>query len=182
MPKQVSLPKSDTVQCLSLLAIGACTYASLLALGAAAEAAPTYKAKTLATGLESPRGVAIAPNGNLVLSEAGRGGNGSCLTTATGNSVCYGTSGALGLFNFSTNSYSRAITGLPSLAKQTSPYDDATGLNKLTFNGSGQLMGVYGNEGGASPFPGPEGQWFGPDSLHRPGWQHREPPGQHHCF
>jgi len=93
MPKQVSLPKSDTVQCLSLLAIGACTYASLLALGAAAEAAPTYKAKTLATGLESPRGVAIGPNGNLVLSEAGRGGNGSCLTTATGNSVCYGPAG-----------------------------------------------------------------------------------------
>ena len=115
----------------------------------------------MATGLESPRGVAIAPNGNLVLSEAGRGGTGDCLTTATGNSVCYGTSGALGLFNFSTNTYSRAITGLPSLAKQNSLYDDATGLNKLTFNGSGQLMGVFGNEGGASPFPVPKGQWFG---------------------
>jgi hypothetical protein len=172
----------NSLQRLRLLALGACASATLLVLDAAAKAAPIYKAKTLATGLESPRGVAIGPNGNLVVSEAGRGGTGSCLTTATGNSVCYGTSGALGLFNFSTNSYSRAITGLPSLAKQTSPYDDATGLNKLTFNGSGQLMGVYGNEGGASPFPGPEGQWFGPDSLHRPGWQHREPPGQHHCF
>jgi hypothetical protein len=129
---------------------------------AAAEAAPTYKARTLATGLESPRGVAIAPDGNLVLSEAGRGGNGLCLTGGSGNSVCYGTTGALGLFNFSTNSYSRAITGLPSLARQNSSlYDDATGLNKLTFNGSGQLMGVFGNEGGASPFPGPAGQWFG---------------------
>jgi len=115
----------------------------------------------LATGLESPRGVAIAPNGNLVLSEAGRGGTGSCLTSGSGNSVCYGTSGALGLFKFSTNSYSRAIIGLPSLAKQTSLYDDATGLNKLTFNGSGQLMGVFGNEGGTSSFPGPEGQLFG---------------------
>ena len=114
----------------------------------------------MATGLESPRGVAIAPNGNLVLSEAGRGGTGDCLTTATGNSVCYGTTGALGLFNFSTNSYSRAITGLPSLARQDN-YTDATGLNKLTFNGSGQLMGVFGNEGGASPFPVPKGQWFG---------------------
>jgi hypothetical protein len=162
MPKQISLPKSDSIQRFSLLAIGACTFASLLALGAAAEAAPTYKVRTLATGLESPRGVAIAPNGNLVLSEAGRGGNGLCLTGGSGNSVCYGTSGALGLFDFSTNSYSRAITGLPSLARQTSPlYDDATGLNKLTFNGSGQLIGVFGNEGGASPFPGPEGQWFG---------------------
>ena len=77
MPKQVSLPKSDSIQRLRLLAIGTCTFASLLALGAAAEAAPTYKAKTLATGLDSPRGVAIAPNGNLVLSEAGRGGKGS---------------------------------------------------------------------------------------------------------
>jgi hypothetical protein len=104
--------------------------------------------------------VAIGPNGNLVLSEAGRGGNGSCLTSGSGNSVCYGTSGALGLFNFSTNSYSRTITGLPSLARQDN-YTDATGLNKLTFNGSGDLMGVFGNEGGASPFPVPEGQWFG---------------------
>ena len=162
MPKQLSLPKSDSLQRLRLLAFGACASASLLALGAAAEAAPTYKAKTLATGLESPRGVAIAPDGNLVLSEAGRGGNGDCLIGGNGNSVCYGTSGALGLFNFSTNLYSRAITGLPSLARQNSGlYDDATGLNKLTFNGSGQLMGVFGNEGGASPFPGPKGQWFG---------------------
>jgi hypothetical protein len=161
MPKQVSLPKSDLIQRLRLLALGACASASLLGLDAAAEAAPTYKAKTLATGLDSPRGVAIAPNGNLVLSEAGRGGSGSCLTSGSGNSVCYGTSGALGLFDFSTNSYSRAISGLPSLAKQTSPYDDATGLNKLTFNGSGQLMGVFGNEGGIRSFPGPGGQWFG---------------------
>ena len=161
MPKQLSLLKSDLIQRLRLLAFGACASASLLVFDSAAEAAPTYKAKTLATGLESPRGVAIAPNGNLVLSEAGRGGNGSCLTSGSGNSVCYGTSGALGLFNFSTNSYSRTITGLPSLAKQTSLYDDATGLNKLTFNGSGQLMGVFGNEGGTRSFPGPEGQWFG---------------------
>jgi hypothetical protein len=151
----------NSLQRLRLLTLGACASATLLVLDAAAEAAPTYKAKTLKTGLESPRGVAIAPNGNLVLSEAGRGGNGSCLTSGSGNSVCYGTSGALGLFNFSTNTYSRAITGLPSLAKQNSLYDDATGLNKLTFNGSGQLMGVFGNEGGASPFPSPEGQWFG---------------------
>ena len=161
MPKQLSLPKSDLIQRLRLLAFGACASASLLVLDLAAEAAPTYKAKTLATGLESPRGVAIDPDGNLVLSEAGRGGNGSCLTGGSGNSVCYGTSGALGLFNFSTNSYSRTITGLPSLARQNSGlYDDATGLNKLTFNGSGQLMGVFGNEGGASPFPGP-GEMFG---------------------
>jgi hypothetical protein len=161
MAKQLSLPKSDLIQRLRLLAFGACASASMLVFDSAAEAAPTYKAKTLATGLESPRGVAIDPDGNLVISEAGRGGNGSCLTSGSGNSVCYGTSGALGLFNFSTNSYSRTITGLPSLAKQTSLYDDATGLNKLTFNGSGQLMGVFGNEGGTRSFPGPEGQWFG---------------------
>lgn len=105
MPTQLSPHKMNSLQRHRLLALGACASATLLLLDAAAEAAPTYKVKTLATGLESPRGVAIAPNGNLVLSEAGRGGNGSCLTTATGNSVCYGTSGALGLFNFSINTY-----------------------------------------------------------------------------
>jgi len=146
------------------LALGALSSASLLVLGAAGQAAPTYKVKTLVTGLASPRGVAIAPNGQLVLSEAGRGGSGPCIPSGTGSQVCYGETGALGLFDFSTNAYSRALTNLPSLAQQAAPlYPEATGLNKLTFDASGQLYGVFGFDGTAdpSPLPSPGKEWFG---------------------
>jgi len=146
------------------LALGVVSSAGLLALGAAGQAAPSYKVKTLVTGLESPRGVVIAPSGKLVLSEAGRGGSGPCLTAGSGNEVCYGNTGALGLFDFSTNVYSRALSNLPSLAKQSAPlYPDATGLNKLTFDASGQLYGVFGFDGTADPstLPSPGSQWFG---------------------
>ena len=146
------------------LALGVLSSASLLVLGAAGQAAPTYKVKTLVTGLASPRGVAIAPNGQLVLSEAGRGGSGTCITSGTGSQVCYGDTGALGLFDFSTNAYSRALTNLPSLAQQSAPlYPEATGLNKLTFDASGQLYGVFGFDGTAdpNPLPSPGKEWFG---------------------
>jgi hypothetical protein len=146
------------------LALGALSSASLLVLGVAGQAASTYKVKTLVTGLASPRGVAIAPNGQLVLSEAGRGGSGPCITAGSGNEVCYGDTGALGLFDFSTNAYSRALTNLPSLAQQSAPlYPEATGLNKLTFDASGQLYGVFGFDGTADPSSllSPGSQWFG---------------------
>ncbi len=133
------------------LALGACASAAgLLAVGEPAAAAPAYRVRTLATGLENPRGLAIAPNGNLVLSEAGRGGSGPCLVAGSGNTLCYGASGAVGLFNRSTNVYSRALSNLPSLAVQSSPlFPEGTGLADLAFNGSGQLFGVFGF--GANP-------------------------------
>jgi hypothetical protein len=131
------------------LALGAWAGAGLLAAGAPADAAP-YRARTLVTGLENPRGLTIAPNGNLVLSEAGRGGGGPCLVAGSGNTLCYGTTGAVGLFDRSTNVYSRALANLPSLADQSSPlFLEGTGLADLAFNGSGQLFGVFGF--GANP-------------------------------
>jgi hypothetical protein len=98
-----------------------------------------------ATGLENPRGLAIAPDGNLVLSEAGRGGSGPCLTAGSGNTLCYGTTGAVGLFDRSTNVYSRALANLPSLAVQSAPFfPEGTGLQDLAFDGAGNLYGVFG--------------------------------------
>ncbi|MCP9797855.1 ScyD/ScyE family protein [Cyanobium sp. Lug-B] len=129
------------------LVLGA--WAGLLAAGAPADAAP-YRARTLVTGLENPRGLTIAPNGNLVLSEAGRGGSGPCILAGSGNTLCYGTTGAVGQFDRSTNVYSRALANLPSLAVQSSPlFPEGTGIQDLAFNGSGQLFGVFGF--GANP-------------------------------
>ncbi len=143
------------------LALGAWAGAGLLAAGAPADAAP-FRVRTLATGLENPRGLAIAPNGNLVLSEAGRGGSGPCLVAGSGNTVCYGTTGAVGLFDRSTNVYTRALANLPSLADQSSPlFPEGTGLADLAFSGSGQLFGVFGFGGNPTLIPGAGSPLFG---------------------
>lgn len=127
------------------LTLGAFASAGLLVAGEAASAAPAYRVRTLATGLENPRGLAIAPNGNLVLSEAGRGGSGPCLAAGSGNTLCFGTTGAVGLFDRSTNVYSRALSNLPSLAVQSAPlFPEGTGLQDLAFDGAGKLYGVFG--------------------------------------
>jgi hypothetical protein len=143
------------------LALGAWAGAGLLAAGAPADAAP-YRVRTLATGLENPRGLTIAPNGNIVLSEAGRGGSGPCLVAGSRNTLCYGTTGAVGLFDRSTNIYSRALANLPSLAVQSSPlFPEGTGLADLAFNGSGQLFGVFGFGGNPTLIPGAGSTLFG---------------------
>jgi hypothetical protein len=117
----------------------------LLAPGAPAEAAPAYSVRTLVTGLENPRGLAIAPNGNPFLSEAGRGGSGPCLIAGGGKTLCFGTTGAVGLFDRSTNLYSRVLTDLPSLAVQSDPlFPEGTGVQDLAFDGAGNLHGVFG--------------------------------------
>ena len=127
------------------MSLGACATVSLLAPGAPAAAAPAYSVRTLATGLENPRGLVIAPNGHLLLSEAGRGGSGPCLTAGSGNTLCFGSTGAVGLFDRSTNLYSRVLTDLPSLAVQSYPlFPEGTGLQDLAFDGAGQLFGVFG--------------------------------------
>lgn len=143
------------------LALGAWAGAGLLAAGAPADAAP-YRVRTLATGLENPRGLTIAPNGNIVLSEAGRGGSGPCLVAGSRNTLCYGTTGAVGLFDRSTNIYSRALANLPSLAVQSSPlFPEGTGLADLAFNGSGQLFGVFGFGGNPTLISGAGSTLFG---------------------
>ncbi|KEF41294.1 MAG: hypothetical protein ER33_12305 [Cyanobium sp. CACIAM 14] len=143
------------------LALGACASAGLVAGGGAAKAAAAFRVTTLATGLENPRGLAIAPNGNLVLSEAGRGGSGPCIPSGSGNTLCYGSTGAVGLFDRSTNIYSRALSNLPSLAVQSSPFPEGTGLADLAFNGAGQLFGVFGFGGDPNLIPASGSPLFG---------------------
>lgn len=143
------------------LTLGAWAGAGLLAAAAPADAAP-YRVRTLATGLENPRGLTIAPNGNLVLSEAGRGGSSPCIVAGSSATLCYGTTGAVGVFDRSTNVYSRALTNLPSLANQSSPlFPEGTGLADLAFNGSGQLFGVFGFGGNPNLIPSAGSPLFG---------------------
>jgi hypothetical protein len=78
--------------------------ATLAVLGAVA-ASPTAQTprerevtsgvKTVATGLDNPRGLDFAPNGALYVTEAGRGGDEPCFPGLGGEEVCWGTTGAI---------------------------------------------------------------------------------------
>ncbi|HEU4842924.1 MAG TPA: hypothetical protein VFT05_01565, partial [Burkholderiaceae bacterium] len=70
-----------------------CLAASFLFCCVALHAAPVVT--VIATGLSNPRGIAFAPNGQLYVTEAGRGGNGECRFLGDGQYACYGETGAL---------------------------------------------------------------------------------------
>jgi hypothetical protein len=94
------------------------------------------------TGLRNPRGLVIAPDGRLLVSEAGSGGpasSGPCINSGAGNTLCFGATGALGSFDPSTGSYARPLEGLPSLA--TAAGEEGSGLSDLTYDGL-NLLGV----------------------------------------
>ncbi|NUT98393.1 MAG: ScyD/ScyE family protein [Saccharothrix sp.] len=66
-------------------------------------------------GLDSPRGLDVAPDGSLYVAEAGRGGDGPCFPGPEGN-VCFGASGAITRVDPHERTFTRVLTGLPSIA------------------------------------------------------------------
>lgn len=112
-----------------LLALCAALSVSL-ALPAAAHAADV---KTIATGLDNPRGLAFGYGGDLYVAESGRGGTGPC-ATGVGDSdapSCYGASGAVTRINVGTLKSRRVATGLPSVA--VAGGTDASGPSDIAF-------------------------------------------------
>ena len=82
---------------------------------AASKAAP--QVDVIATGLNNPRGIAFSPDGRLYVAEAGRGGNGNCITTGDGQQACYGETGAITRIDtLGVSAPERVVTGLPSIA------------------------------------------------------------------
>ena len=51
--------------------------------------------EVIASGLDNPRGLAFGPDRALYVAEAGRGGNGKCITNGAGATVCFGNTGAI---------------------------------------------------------------------------------------
>jgi hypothetical protein len=89
-----------------------------LSLAPAAVLADVGPAKTIASGLMNPRGIAFAPNGALYVAEGGMGGPGPCIQSPPqppGTLRCYGETGALTQI-LPEGGYKRILTGLPSLA------------------------------------------------------------------
>src|SRR3954471_20168685 len=99
------------------------------------QAAPPVQ--VIAKGLVNPRGIAFAPNGQLFVTEAGRGGNGRCTVLGDGQNSCYGETGALTRIDpAGVRAPVRVVTGLPSLAAQGG--FGATGPHAVSFRGNGK--------------------------------------------
>lgn len=90
-----------------------------LSLPPAAAMADVGDAKTIASGLANPRGIAFAPNGALYVAEAGTGGprTGKCIPSPPNPMVsrCYGETGAVTQI-LPGGELKRIVSGLPSLA------------------------------------------------------------------
>lgn len=105
------------------------------------QAAPPVQ--VIAKGLVNPRGIAFAPDGQLFVTEAGRGGNGKCTVLGDGQNVCYGETGALTRIDpAGVRKPVQVVTGLPSLAA-TGGFG-ATGPHAISFRGSGKADVVIG--------------------------------------
>lgn len=95
----------------------------------------------IAEGLDNPKGLSFDSDGSLYVTEAGTGGKGACLPSASGQgNLCYGTTGAI--TKIENNTVERILTGLPSLA-----FPDGTGAagpHDINFDATGQPYVLIG--------------------------------------
>jgi hypothetical protein len=103
--------------------------------------------KVVASGLDNPRGLAVAKNGDIWVAEAGKGGAGPCQPgeEAGDPASCYGTSGAFTLIH--NGWQKRVVTGLPSFGDQGTG-DNAVGATDIIVNGK-HVEGLIGGGGGS---------------------------------
>jgi hypothetical protein len=93
---------------------------------------PAYE--EVAAGLNNPRGLAFAPNGDLYIAEAGAGGDGPCASGPEGDR-CYGASGSITRVDFIMGIQERIAEGMPSLAGEGGLL--AIGPHDIAFQGTG---------------------------------------------
>jgi hypothetical protein len=114
------------------LLIALAALAAFVPAGAAA-AHGDKSPEVVASGLDNPRGLDVSPWGTVYVTEAGRGGDGPCLTGEMGT-TCAGTSGAVtGIHH---GDQRRVLDGLPSLAPQPAG-DEALGPSDISLRSWG---------------------------------------------
>jgi len=110
-------------------------------------------ARTIASGLSNPRGIAFAPNGALYVAENGRGGPGPCILSpvqppppAPPVFRCYGETGAVTQI-LPDGSFRRIVSNLPSMVLPNGTAEG--GPAKLSFHGNVAYvtMGLGGDPG-----------------------------------
>ena len=107
----------------------------VLALGMSLSAASATTVTPLASGLDSPRGLAFLPNGTLTVAEAGHGGD-VCFP----GGPCVGTSGQISTLDVATGWHTPLVSGLFSLLD---PEGGAIGVDGLSSQG-GRLLAIMG--------------------------------------
>ncbi|MBW4689488.1 MAG: ScyD/ScyE family protein [Komarekiella atlantica HA4396-MV6] len=110
------------------------------------KAAHAASFSVIADGLENAGGLSFGSDGSLYVTEAGIGGNGACVPppSGQGDSLCYGTSGAV--TKVENGKTKRVLTGLPSLALPDGT--GAAGPRDIQFDAKGKpyvLVGYAAN-------------------------------------
>jgi hypothetical protein len=118
-------------------------------LSTASVQAGTVTAEVIAQGLNNPRGLGLAANGDLYVAEAGSGGSGQCRPSPDqqGVVVCYGETGALTQIDTDGRQPPwRVLTGLPSMAP-SGGFAASSGPVDVDFQGStGFLLFGWGGD------------------------------------
>ncbi|MEH2209664.1 ScyD/ScyE family protein [Nostoc sp.] len=111
------------------------------------KAASAASFSVIADGLYNAGGLSFSPDGNLYVTEAGIGGSGGCVPPASGqgDSLCYGTSGAV--TKIENGKTERILTGLPSIALPDGT--GAGGPRDIQFDTTGKPYVLIGY--GANP-------------------------------
>ena len=144
-------------------AVAACLGA--MAAMAPAEAAPSYRGRVLVDSLQNPRGLSLAGT-RLLVSEAGAGGprlsdGSNCIQAGSGEELCSGRTGSIGIWDTLSQTYTRAIPNLPSLARADG--SEGTGIADLWPGGPTGWLGVFGLGGdpGQATIGSLGSDWFG---------------------
>jgi hypothetical protein len=86
------------------------------------------------SGLNSPRGLALGPDGGIYVAEACAGGTGPCQISSANETRCFGLTGAISRFGIQQ----RVVTGLPSHALPNG--EAGAGPHDIGFQGSAMLV------------------------------------------
>jgi hypothetical protein len=113
------------------------TSASTAATAATSEPG-TGDLTVVATGLDNPRGLVMAPGGVVLVTEAGRGGPGPCIIGAQAQTFCLGATGAITAIW--PGHQARIVRGLPSLG--TPNQSEVFGPHDIALTKAGALVTI----------------------------------------
>ncbi|BAZ48428.1 hypothetical protein NIES4103_10360 [Nostoc sp. NIES-4103] len=106
------------------------------------KAAKAASFSIVADNLDNAGGLSFGPDGSLYVTEAGTGGNGSCVPPASGegDALCYGISGAV--TKIANGTQQRILTGLPSIALANGT--GGAGPRDIKFDATGKAYVLIG--------------------------------------